>query len=122
MIQELTRLAIDGANVPIVLDTDHDRIEMVVGHQTAFLTYRHKDKVLSVIHTEVPPAFRGKGVGDALARSALNYARAQGLTVKPYCPFVAGFISRHPEYAGLVDPAFAASGDAPSKPARRGPQ
>jgi predicted GNAT family acetyltransferase len=28
------------------------------------------------------------------------------LTVKPYCPFVAGYIRRHTEYADLVDPEF----------------
>ena len=105
---------VDGASVPIVRDTDQDRIEITIGNQTAFLTYHLKQNVLSLIHTEVPSALRGKRLGDELARSVLNDARDQGLTVKPYCPFVAGFISRHPEYAGLVDPAFVTSGDARS--------
>ena len=107
MKQELTRVPIDGADVPVIQDTDHDRVEIAVGGHTAFLTYHLKQKVLSLIHTEVPPALRGKRVGEALAGSVLNYARDQGFTVKPYCPFVAGFITRHPEYAALVDPGFA---------------
>ena len=113
MRQELTRVLVDGSDVPVVRDTDHDRVEIVVGDQTAFLTYHLKQNVLSLIHTEVPPALRGRRVGDALARAVLNYAKDQQLTVKPYCPFVAGFISRHSEYAGLVDPGFAVSGDIP---------
>jgi len=28
--------------------------------------------------------------------------RAQGLTVKPLCPFVGGYIAKHPEYADLL--------------------
>lgn len=103
-------MLVDGANAPIVRDTDHDRLEIIIGDQTAFLTYHLKQNALSLIHTEVPPALRGKRLGDALAGAVLNYARDQGFTVKPYCPFVAGFISRHPEYAGLVDPGFARRG------------
>jgi uncharacterized protein len=106
MKRELGRVLIDGVNVPIVRDAGQDRIEIVIGDQTAFLTYHRNMNVLSLIHTEVPPALRGKRVGEALARSVLNDARDQRLTVKPYCPFVAGFISRHPGYADLVDPGF----------------
>ena len=111
MRRELTRAPIDGADVPIVQDTDRDRFEMVVGDQTAFLTYHIKQNVVSLIHTEVPPALRGKHVGDALAGAVLNYAKEQGLTVRPYCPFVAAFIGRHAEYAGIVDPGFNLSAD-----------
>jgi predicted GNAT family acetyltransferase len=111
--QELTRVLVDGANVPITQDTDHGRIEVMVGDETAFLTYHLKQRVLSVVHTEVPPALRGKHVGEALARAILNYASNHGFTVKPYCPFVAGFITRNPEYAGLVDPGFTMSGNDP---------
>ena len=32
----------------------------------------------------------------------LDIVRAQGLTVKPLCPFVAGYIAKHPEYADLL--------------------
>src|SRR5438128_169653 len=113
MKQELARVLVDGANLPIVRDTDQDSI--VIGDQTAFLTYHLKQTVLALLHTEVPPALRGKGVGEAMAAAVLNYAREQRFTVKPYCPFVAGFISRHPEYAGLVDPGFTVSGDAQSR-------
>ena len=113
MKQELTRTSIDGVDVPIVRDIDHDRIEMTIGDQTAFLTYRLKQTALSLIHTEVPPALRGKRIGDALADAVLSYAKEQGLTVKPYCPFVASFISRHPEYADLIDPEFAGGGTPP---------
>jgi hypothetical protein len=114
MKQELARALVDGAHVPIVQDTDRDRVEIAIGDATAFVTYHLKKNVLSLIHTEVPPALRGKRLGDALAGAVLDYARDQELTVKPYCPFVAGFITRHPEYADLVDPGFATSADAQS--------
>jgi predicted GNAT family acetyltransferase len=40
-------------------------------------------------------------------QGALDDIRARGLRVVPFCPFVAGYIRRHSEYADLVttDPA-----------------
>ncbi len=59
------------------------------------------------MHTEVPKELGGKGIGSALARGLLDIARAQGLKVVPKCPFVAGYIGKHPEYADLADVANA---------------
>jgi predicted GNAT family acetyltransferase len=112
MRQELARISIDGKEVPIVRDPERERIEMTIEGQTAFMTYRLKEGVLSLIHTEVPQRLRHKGIGEALARFVLDYAGNLGYTVKPYCPFVAGFIKRHPEYEAVVAPGFSRSPDA----------
>ena len=37
-----------------------------------------------------------------LVRGALDAVKADGLAVLPYCPFVRGYIARHPEYLSLV--------------------
>src|SRR5687768_12598236 len=54
------------------------------------------------LHTEVDPAFEGRGVGSALAQGALDAVRAAGLGVEPRCPFIAAWIGRHAAYADLV--------------------
>jgi predicted GNAT family acetyltransferase len=54
------------------------------------------------IHTEVPPAHEGQGVGSALIRFALNFARERGLEVVPICPFFAAYIKKHPEEQDLL--------------------
>lgn len=54
-------------------------------------------------HTEVDPAFEGRGVGSALAKYALDDVRAQGTRrVLVVCPFINAYIARHPEYADLL--------------------
>jgi uncharacterized protein len=54
------------------------------------------------MHTEVPPALNGKGIGSALARGLLDIARAEDMKIVPLCPFVAAYITKHPEYADLL--------------------
>jgi uncharacterized protein len=54
-------------------------------------------------HTEVDERFEGKGVGSALARFALDDVRRTGeRRVVPRCPFIKGWIDKHPDYADLV--------------------
>ncbi|MGP4846293.1 GNAT family N-acetyltransferase [Marinobacter sp. 1Y8] len=50
----------------------------------------------------VPQQLGGQGVGSALVKHALNYAREQDKKVIPQCSFVASYISKHPEYQDLV--------------------
>jgi predicted GNAT family acetyltransferase len=78
------------------------RYEMVVDGVTAFVTYaRHGDR-LTLVHTEVPQALGGRGIGSSLATAVLTDVRSRGLRVMPACEFIAAFIKRHPEFADLV--------------------
>jgi uncharacterized protein len=67
--------------------------------------YRRDGDTMTLASTEVPPSAEGGGVGSALARAALDHARAEGLRVVPKCPFMASYIERHPEYRDLLDDA-----------------
>ena len=78
------------------------RFEVKVGNQLAVVEYRRAGNNIIFTHTGVPPALEGQGIASKLARSALEYAQQQQLTVFPFCPFVASYIRRHPEYQGLV--------------------
>jgi predicted GNAT family acetyltransferase len=49
----------------------------------------------------VPKELNGRGIGSRLVRGVLDIARAEGLKVRPLCPFVAAYIDKHPEYADL---------------------
>jgi len=58
---------------------------------------RFTDDVIDLQHTEVPPSGRGKGIGDALVRAALAYARGRGARVMATCPYVQAWLRRHPD-------------------------
>lgn len=53
-------------------------------------------------HTEVPLQLEGKGIGAALVKKSLEDIERQGLALVPQCPFVAGYIVRHPEWKRIV--------------------
>jgi hypothetical protein len=73
-----------------------------VDGQLASLEYRLHEGTMVLMHTEVPPALGGRGIGSALAEYALNYARTHHLPVKIYCPFVAAYVRRHPEHQDII--------------------
>jgi predicted GNAT family acetyltransferase len=72
------------------------------GEVAGFIVYRREPGVIELVHTDVDPKWEGKGVGAALVQGALDDVRARGLKVRPYCPFVAKYIQRRPEYQDLV--------------------
>jgi predicted GNAT family acetyltransferase len=78
------------------------RFELDLEDHVAFSEYRRADGVLTVMHTEVPAALNGKGIGSRLVRGLLDLARAEGAKVRPRCPFVKGYIDKHPEYSDLL--------------------
>lgn len=91
------------AAVEVVDVPERKRFEARVGGRTAgFAEYARTDALVVYPHTEVDDAFEGRGVGGALARAALDDARERGLPVLATCPFIAGWMGRHPEYRGLA--------------------
>jgi uncharacterized protein len=102
----VTQVEVDGKPRAVTIDEARGRFELDVDGHVAAIAFRRDGARLAAVHTEVPAALRGKGIGEMLARAVLDYARREALVVQPYCPFVAAFIKRHAEYADLVEPGF----------------
>ena len=82
---------------------DERRYEARIGATViGVLNYRGEIGRLRIVHTEVDPAFEGKGVASRLVAGALDDIRRRGLSFVPVCPFVRAYLSRHPEQADLV--------------------
>lgn len=71
----------------------------VDGVLAGFAEYQLTDELVVFTHTEVDPAFEGRGVGSTIARFALDRMRETSTRkALPVCPFIKGWIERHPEY------------------------
>ena len=101
-------------NVEVRNNPTEYRYEILVdGELAGYTQYVLGRGRIAFVHTEVDESYEGLGLGGRLARAALDDARARGLVVEPYCPFIAGYIERHlDEYRDLVAPEML-SGESP---------
>src|SRR5581483_6489036 len=95
----LTSIEAMSANVTVADDPAADRARV------GFLSYRLDADEIALLHAEVQPAVERRGLGSELVAFALNDARARGLSVLPYCPFVRAYIQSHSQYRALVPEA-----------------
>ena len=84
------------------LNEPESRYEIDLGDDRAVATYEVSGDALVFVHTLVPDAHEGQGVGTALITGTLDDVRERGKKVIPQCPFVAAFIRDHAEYGDLV--------------------
>lgn len=92
----------DPNNLTIENNPAAQRFEARVNQHLAQLAYEQSGQRITYTHTEVPEQLRGQGIAAKLARTALEHARTQGLSVVARCPFVKGYIEKHPEYQDLL--------------------
>lgn len=100
----------DERSAPVITDNaEQSRYEARIdGELAGFLEYRDRGDRVVLVHTEVDPSFEGRGVGGALAKSAIEGVIAAGKLITPLCPFVVEYLRRHPGYADHVDEAHRA--------------
>ncbi|WP_394216045.1 GNAT family N-acetyltransferase [Brachybacterium vulturis] len=101
--------------VRLVHNADRDRYEALDGDEVvAVLAHEDEDppdgdglavgvRLRDLRSTVVAPERSGAGIGSAIVRFALDDIRGLGMTVRPTCWFVRGWIQRHREYADLLE-------------------
>ena len=67
--------------------------------------YRLEGEDVAILHTELDPAFEGRGLGSAFVREMLRQLSDRGVAVLPFCPFVRAYLQRHRELVDLVPAA-----------------
>ncbi len=73
------------------------RFEVAGEPEPAVLVYEKGAGEVALLHTIVPAAMEGQGVGSRLAEAAVGWARSEQLDVVPVCSFVQAWIKGHPE-------------------------
>jgi predicted GNAT family acetyltransferase len=73
------------------------------GEEAGRMTYSWAgpDKFI-IDHTEVNPAFSGRGVGKLLVMEAVSYAREHQVKILPLCPFAKSVFDKDPEIADVL--------------------
>jgi hypothetical protein len=88
----------------VIQNQDLERFELVIDGQLAgFSAYTLTDDTITFTHTEILPNQREHGLGGRLVRDALDQVREHtDYRVVAQCPFVAKWMSEHPDYQDLL--------------------
>lgn len=80
----------------VTRNAETSRYEIRLGDTLAgFAEFKERPGEILFTHTEVDPAFQGKGLAPVLASQALADAAASGVTIVPYCPYIARHLKRN---------------------------
>ena len=93
---------------PILITNNEkeQQFQVRVDGEMAYLEYRFYKGDIALMHTEVPDGLGGRGIASALAEYAFRYARDHKMPVMVYCPFVGGYLKKHPEHMELLDKKY----------------
>ena len=93
-----------AAELSVVHDPENERYVLLRdGVEVGQTVYDHPEPgLIEFLHTEIDSSLQEHGLGSALAAGALDDVRASSTDrVAAICPFISGFIRKHPEYADL---------------------
>ena len=88
---------------PIINNAELHRFESLVAGEYAYVEYRLSSDRITLLHTFVPEAGRGTRLASELAQFALEFVKREKIKLTVICPFINKYISKHPEYATLIN-------------------
>jgi predicted GNAT family acetyltransferase len=58
--------------------------------------------VFDFFHTEVTERFEGQGIGGQLAAGVVEFARNEGIKIRPTCSFLRSYVDKHEDTKDVV--------------------
>ncbi|MBL7781169.1 MAG: N-acetyltransferase [Saprospiraceae bacterium] len=93
-------------DIPLTNNELSRQFELVIDQVKSKIEYDLQKDRIFLLHTEVPQALAGRGVGNAIVEKALHYIEENKLKLVPLCPFVAAYIKKRPEWKRLLAPGI----------------
>ncbi len=103
--QRREHMTADKTGAPTTVTADEGRYTIAVDGKTVGLAdfYDRGDQRV-FHHTEIDPAYGGRGLATILVEEALNAARDEGKRIVPVCSMVVTVLKKHPEFDDITDP------------------
>lgn len=88
----------------VVHNASQERYEIHIGDEVAGFTEAHpqEDGTLRFNHTKVFDAFEGQGLASKLVAGAFDDLREDGRKAVVTCPYILGWLPKHPDYQDVV--------------------
>ncbi len=85
-----TRTNPDGGNIQAYEDAQ----------EVGKIEFELQDGVMTINHTYA--YLNGRGIGNLLMTAAIDYAKANGLKIRPVCSYAIAVMKKNPEYGYLL--------------------
>lgn len=82
-------------DIQVINNSQASRFEIRLGDDYAYSNYRLESDMLDIVHTYVPPQYRGHELAARLTEAALGFARKKNIKVKPTCSYVSYYLRKH---------------------------
>ncbi|XP_062264687.1 protein NATD1 [Platichthys flesus] len=95
-------VAPDAAQPPMQVEHDKKRRQFVIrlngSHDRAVLLYEYVGKkTVDLQHTEVPDAYRGRGIAKHLAKAAMDFVAEEDLKAHLTCWYIQKYVKENPQ-------------------------
>ncbi|MCV7075872.1 GNAT family N-acetyltransferase [Mycobacterium szulgai] len=98
----------DKTGAEATVSAEHQKFTVSVDGKTVGLAdYADRGDQRVFYHTEVDPAFGGRGLASILLKEALDATRKDGKRIVPVCSMVDTVLKKHPEFNDITDPVTA---------------
>lgn len=87
---------------PIEHEPDENRLTQTFESGKVWADYSRQGDILAVLHVEAAPALRGTGAAGTFMQGLADFARAEGLRLKPICGYAAVWLRRHRDTHDLL--------------------
>ncbi len=67
------------------------------GERVSLAAYAHSGGVVTIPHVETVPARQDQGYAALLMDGVVDDVRARSLTIRPLCPYAAGYMRERPD-------------------------
>lgn len=91
-----------GAEATITLEDGRYTIA-VEGKRVGLADFADRNDQRVFYHTEIDPAYGGRGLATILVEQALDEARGEGKRIVPVCSMIDTVLKKHPEYDDITD-------------------
>lgn len=93
----------NGAPVDVTQETDRFSIA-VDGKPVGLTAFVEHGKQRVFYHTEIDPAFGGRGLATVLIAQALATTQQEGKRIVAICPMVKAYVEKHHDFDDILDP------------------
>lgn len=78
-------------------DPEENRLTLPFDEGDVWVDYARQGDTLALLHVEADPALRGSGAAGKFMQATVDFARAEGLKLRPVCSYAVAWLKRHPD-------------------------